>query len=183
MSSSTDFDAWFPAASKQGPFPLGVPKLRLVCFPSSGTMEAVYTQKTRGADKKMHENALMAWAKKEAVEVLSVQLPGRGKRHKVPPTRPNTATHMFSLANVLIRCACWSHRFLLGALSKDPQRSSCATGPCACAPPPVIVGHQRGRRRWRWKWWFHRRRRSLRNRWSLDGLLVIMNKRGTIFLD
>ena len=75
------FDAWFPAAAKQS---VSSPRLRLICFASSGTMEAMYTQKVRGSDRKMGNNELMKWAAAECVEVLAVQLPGRGKRHKEP---------------------------------------------------------------------------------------------------
>ena len=67
----SEFDTWFPAAVKQG---MAAPRLRLVLFPSSGTMEALFTQKCRGADRKLGPNALMAWAAKENVEILSVQV-------------------------------------------------------------------------------------------------------------
>jgi len=67
----SEFDAWFPAAAKQG---VVAPRLRLVLFPSSGTTESLFTQKCRGTDRKLGPNALMAWAAKENVEVLSVQV-------------------------------------------------------------------------------------------------------------
>jgi hypothetical protein len=82
-ATNDTMESWFPSIGKQGPFPDGQPKLRLLCFPSSGTMESLFTQKFRGADKKMNNNALMDWAEKNCVEILAVQLPGRGKRHKV----------------------------------------------------------------------------------------------------
>jgi hypothetical protein len=72
-SSSDDFDKWFPSAAKQKLDEKNGPCFRVVCFPSSGTMEALFTAKVR-IDKKAKDNALMSWAEANNVEILSVQV-------------------------------------------------------------------------------------------------------------
>ena len=52
----------------------GGARLRVLLFPSSGTMEALFTQKVRNEDRKMVNNVFMDWAQKENVEVLAVQV-------------------------------------------------------------------------------------------------------------
>ena len=61
-------------------------KLRVVCFFSAGTTAALYTAKV-GFGKNRKPNALMAWADKNDVEVLAVELPARAKRHKEAPVK------------------------------------------------------------------------------------------------
>jgi surfactin synthase thioesterase subunit len=76
-----EFNHWFPAYKADK---IATPRLRLICFPSAGTMESLYTATIRGEDRKTAPNVLIAWAEKHEVEVFAVQLPGRGKRHAEP---------------------------------------------------------------------------------------------------
>ena len=61
-------------------------KLRVVCFFSAGTTAALYTAKV-GFGKNRKPNALMAWADKNDVEVLAVELPAHAKRRKEAPVK------------------------------------------------------------------------------------------------
>lgn len=63
--------------------PLEKPRLRILCFPSAGSAENIYTG-LAVREKERTPNKLMAWATDAQAEVLAVQYPGREQRRKEP---------------------------------------------------------------------------------------------------
>jgi len=63
--------------------PLERPRLRILCFPSAGSAENIYTG-LAVREKQRAPNKLMAWATDAQVEVLAVQYPGREQRRNEP---------------------------------------------------------------------------------------------------
>lgn len=63
--------------------PIDKPRLRILCFPSAGSAENIYTG-LAVREKQRTPNKLMAWAVDAQAEVLAVQYPGREQRRKEP---------------------------------------------------------------------------------------------------
>jgi len=78
--SAEAMKAWYPglARSKTG---CESPKMRLVCFTNAGNEENVYTNEGLGARK---VSTLLEFCRTHQVEMLAVQLPGRGMRKSEP---------------------------------------------------------------------------------------------------
>ena len=57
------------------------PRLRLLCFTNAGNEENVYTNEGLGPRKVA---ALLSFCRSHSIEMLAVQLPGRGNRLKEP---------------------------------------------------------------------------------------------------
>jgi hypothetical protein len=70
--------AWLPMYK-----PLEKPRLRILCFPSAGSAENIYTG-LAVREKQRTPNKLMAWATDAQAEVLAVQYPGREQRRSEP---------------------------------------------------------------------------------------------------
>jgi len=77
-----EFHKWFPDQhSNISKTKCATPKMRLICFTNAGNEENVFT--LEGLRAKRVET-LLEWCRSHAIEVLAVQLPGRGKRRKEP---------------------------------------------------------------------------------------------------
>ena len=75
---SAEFSKWFPGLERSKT-QSKEPKARLLCFPNAGNEENLYTNEGVGARK---VDTLLAHCRANGIEVLAVQLPGRGMRRK-----------------------------------------------------------------------------------------------------
>jgi len=76
--SSDEIKAWLPMYK-----PLDKVRLRILCFPSAGSAENIYTgPAVRGTRRE--PNKLVSWAKDARAEILAIQYPGREQRRKEP---------------------------------------------------------------------------------------------------
>ena len=108
-------------------------------------MESLYTAKVRNPKtRKLGPNALMAWAAAERVEVLAVQLPGRGKRHR-EPFLPSLAAVADELVAVLTPRLRSPHRLARAAPGAGaPSQGADDGGTSSVAIPYAVLGHSMG---------------------------------------
>ncbi|MEW5298136.1 MAG: hypothetical protein WDW36_001289 [Sanguina aurantia] len=83
------FNRWFPGLVRSGTS-VPSPRLRVICFPSAGNAEDMYTSEGTGARRAA--SPLLSWCKANGAEVLAVQPPGRGSHITEQPC--DSAQHM-----------------------------------------------------------------------------------------
>lgn len=81
MPNPTEFDAWFPGLARSGT-QCADPRGFILCFPSAGSAEDMYT--SEGTGPRRSPSPLLAFARQHAYWVLAAQAPGRGQRLREP---------------------------------------------------------------------------------------------------
>ncbi|KAL6762042.1 Alpha/Beta hydrolase protein [Haematococcus lacustris] len=81
---ASTFDRWFPGLTRSGTkCQPGPPRAWLLCLPSAGNAEDMYTSEGTGA--RHAPSPLLAWCRASGAEMLAVQPPGRALRVKEAP--------------------------------------------------------------------------------------------------
>eukprot|EP00877_Chromochloris_zofingiensis_P010927 jgi/Chrzof1/6088/Cz17g09080.t1 len=79
--SSDEFVKWFPGITISGTQTF-VPRGAVLCFPSAGNAESMYTDESTGSRRS--PSPLLDWCRENQVQMLAVQPPGRAQRIKEP---------------------------------------------------------------------------------------------------
>eukprot|EP01023_Acetabularia_acetabulum_P018510 TRINITY_DN1933_c0_g2_i2.p1 TRINITY_DN1933_c0_g2~~TRINITY_DN1933_c0_g2_i2.p1 ORF type:complete len:331 (-),score=58.89 TRINITY_DN1933_c0_g2_i2:289-1281(-) len=74
-----EFSKWFPGLDRTNT-KFEHPKARVICFPSAGNAEDMFS--SEGTGKRKSVNPLLNWCRQNEAELLSVQYPGRANRLK-----------------------------------------------------------------------------------------------------
>ncbi|KAG2437450.1 hypothetical protein HXX76_006100 [Chlamydomonas incerta] len=95
------FQRWFPGLKASGTA-TDSPRLRLLAFHSSGNAEDMWTSEGTGARRA--KSPLLEWCRRDGVELLAVQLPGRAARLAEPflDTAQDCASQLLSVLAPLL---------------------------------------------------------------------------------